>query len=262
MAKRRVSVFSIDIDEMNKAEAVDQIDRWLCDETRNCRYIVTPNVNHIVKLSQDIDFRKAYEAASLVLADGNPIVMASRLLGAPLPEVVPGSDLVPAIFDFVSTKKGRNLKVFLLGAGPGVAERAKGAVEKQWANVAVTGTYSPPPEFERDLKECEKIIARVAESKADLLIIGLGAPKQELWVHQYANRLPVKVALCVGATIDFMAGEKPRAPPWVRRTKLEFLYRIATEPRRLAGRYLYDALVFPRLFLSEYGKKIFRSDKT
>lgn len=258
MTKRRISLFSIDIDSVDKVGAVDKIHGWLGENRRDCRYVVTPNVNHIVKLQNTPAFREAYGAASLVLADGNPIVMASQLLKSPLPEVVPGSDLVPALFDRVCANGNAAIKVFLLGAAPGVAERAASAIHERWASVIVTGTYSPPAGFEQDEDECAMIIARIAVSGADLLIIGLGAPKQELWIHKYARRIPVKAALCVGAAIDFLAGEKPRAPQWVREVKMEWFYRMATEPRRLGPRYLYDGLVFPGIFLAEVSKRAFQ----
>ncbi len=106
---------------------------------------------------------------------------------------------------------------------------------------------SPPLGFERDEAENERILAAVAALKPDLVVLGLGAPKQELWIHAHADRLEAKVALCIGATIDFLAGEKRRAPRWMRRVGLEWFHRLSSEPGRLAKRYLRDAWVFPQL---------------
>lgn len=256
----RIRLFDIDIDRLGRESAVQLLCNWLEESARDCRYVVTPNVDHVVKLSRSEEFRQAYQGASLVLADGRPVVAAARLFGVPLPETVPGSDLVPAIFDCVTRTPGRRLSVFLLGAAPGVADRAAAQIAQKWAGVDVVGTYSPPYGFERDDAECHVICERIAASGADLLVIGLGAPKQELWVHRHAGKLPVKLALCVGATIDFIAGEKKRAPTWIQALALEWLHRMLTEPRRLARRYLHDAFVFPILLWKEVGRRSASTD--
>jgi N-acetylglucosaminyldiphosphoundecaprenol N-acetyl-beta-D-mannosaminyltransferase len=137
--------------------------------------------------------------------------------------------------------------VFLLGAGPGVADRAARNIASRWPAVHVVGTYSPPLGFERDPQENEAILAKVAAARPDVLMVGLGAPKQELWVDAHRTRIEAAVTLCIGATIDFLAGEKRRAPRWMRRTGLEWLHRVASEPRRLLHRYARDGWVFPQL---------------
>lgn len=248
-------MFGIRIDRLNRREAVARVADWLATEERSCRYVVTPNVDHLVKLDDSTDFRDAYAGADMVLADGRPVIAASKFFGEPLPETVPGSDLVPWIFDHVASQWARPLTVFLLGAAPGVAERAAERIHATWANVSVVGTFSPPFGFEKDPNECTAICELITNCNAELLVIGLGAPKQELWVRRYKSELPVKVALCVGATIDFLAGEKKRAPRWVQSLSLEWFYRMASEPRRLVGRYAHDALVFPKLFHREWQRR-------
>ena len=190
----------------------------------------------------------------MVLADGAPVVLASRVLQKALPERVAGSNLVPALFDAASSHKttSETLRVFLLGAAPGVAERAALAIHRRWPGVEVVGTYSPPLGFEQDETENERIIAAVAKAQPDLLLIGLGAPKQELWVSRHAQHIEAKAALCIGATIDFLAGEKSRSPRWMQRLGLEWLHRMASEPSRLANRYLRDAWIFPQLVWREW----------
>jgi N-acetylglucosaminyldiphosphoundecaprenol N-acetyl-beta-D-mannosaminyltransferase len=210
--------------------------------------VVTPNVDHAVLFQQRSDLRAAYTDAALVLADGAPIVLASRLLKRPLPERVAGSDLVPEIFHAASAP----LRVFLLGAAPGVAEIAAHRIEGQSASVKVVGCYSPPPGFENDAAENTLILTKIATTCPDLLIVGLGAPKQELWVHRHRHVLQAKVALCAGATIDFLAGNRDRSPIWMRRAGLEWLHRLGSEPRRLAGRYARDAWIFPQLVWREW----------
>jgi N-acetylglucosaminyldiphosphoundecaprenol N-acetyl-beta-D-mannosaminyltransferase len=232
-------------------ETVQVIRDWLHATERICKYVVTPNVDHIVILDKHIKFKQAYDKAALTVIDGNPVLWAARMFGEKVPCTVRGSDLTPAIFECFNRNR-EPLKVFLLGAPEGVAAKAGKLIMQKWTYVNVVGTYSPPYGFEKSIAESDKICDMVNASGADLLVLGLGAPKQELWVYQYQNRLSVKVALCVGATIDFMAGEKSRAPVWMRRIYLEWLHRIMCEPKRLGMRYLKDAMIFPKLVLKEW----------
>ena len=244
-------------------EAVARVAQWIAERDGGCRFVVTPNADHAVLYHDNAELRRAYAAAGLILVDGMPLLLAAKLLRRGVPERVPGSDLVPALFaaareraasDGGASEGGaderaadRPLKVYLLGAAPGVAERAAKRIEGQWSGVRVVGCYSPPPGFEKDAAENEAILQRIAAAGCDLLVVGLGAPKQELWVHANRDRIAAPAALCVGATIDFLAGEKRRAPVWMRRVGLEWAHRLATEPRRLAGRYLRDAVQLPWL---------------
>ena len=246
----RVRLLGVDIDPLRMSEAVDQILSWTRLRGGTCRYVVTPNVDHVVLLRHHVGLKAAYQNAYLILADGTPGVWAARLLRRPLPEKVPGSDLVPAIFDAVPAFQPR--RVFLLGAGPGVAERAAERIRERWPAVGIAGCYSPPMGFEKDAVENENILNRIAEASPDILVVGLGAPKQELWVHQNRQRIKAAAVLCVGATIDFLAGEKPRAPVWMRRSGLEWLHRVWMEPRRLAVRYAKGAWVFPQLVVRDW----------
>jgi N-acetylglucosaminyldiphosphoundecaprenol N-acetyl-beta-D-mannosaminyltransferase len=246
----RVRLFGMEIDRLTLGDAVARLSGWLADATRPCRYVVTPNVDHAVLVQHHTGLRAAYQDASLVVADGMPVVWASRLLRRPLPERVTGSDLVPALYASASPESP--LRTYLLGAMPGVAERAAKNITQRWPSVEVVGTYSPPFGFEKDAAENERILQKIASVRPDVLIIGVGAPKQELWVHAHRERIDASLAICAGATIDFLAGEKRRAPSWMRRTGLEWLHRCATEPRRLLKRYLRDAAVFPGLLWREW----------
>jgi N-acetylglucosaminyldiphosphoundecaprenol N-acetyl-beta-D-mannosaminyltransferase len=244
-----ISLFGMPISRATMQETIERVLEW-CDQPRvgACRYLVTPNVDHAVLFQHRGDLRAAYADASLVLADGVPIVLASRLLGRPLPERVAGSDLIPCLFASTNAR----LRVYLLGAAPGVADAAARRIERLCNSVQVVGTYSPPLGFENDEFENDTILAAVASAKPDLLIVGLGAPKQELWVHRHRHLLQAKVAICAGATIDFLAGKKQRSPVWMRRTGLEWLHRLWSEPRRLTARYARDAWIFPQLVWREW----------
>ncbi len=249
---KKINIFGITVNPLTMSEAVDFVSTWINFAESNCKFIVTPNVNCVVQLSKNQAYRDAFKNASMVVADGKPVVWTARLLGEEIPGTVTGSDLVPAIFQHFHDSADAELKVFLLGAMPGVAEIAAGNIEHTYQHVKVTGLYSPPFGFEKDAIECERICQLISDSGADFLLIGLGAPKQATWVNQYAKQLPVKVAICAGATIDFLAGNKPRAPKWMTNIGIEWFYRMVTEPRRLVKRYVGDALVFPGLAWKEW----------
>jgi N-acetylglucosaminyldiphosphoundecaprenol N-acetyl-beta-D-mannosaminyltransferase len=246
-----ISLFGAKIDPLTMGQAVQRILGWT-RAGEPCRYVVTPNVDHCVMLAESPAFQTTYRDAALVLADGFPVVLASRLFGRPLPERVTGADLVPALFAAATPEQP--VTAYLLGAMPGVGEEAARRIHAAWPHVRVVGTYSPPLGFEKNELENAAIIERINAVQPDLLVLGLGAPKQELWIQKHAARLDARVALCVGATIDFLAGNKARAPQWMGRCGLEWLHRVATEPKRLARRYLRDALLFPKLLWREYCK--------
>ncbi len=247
----RVRLFGADIDLLSMSQTVALINIWLIEAQKICRFVVTPNVDHIVKFQTDKGLQAAYQKASLIVTDGKPVVWAANLLGVNIPGTVPGSDLVPAIFEHTQTIQ-QPLTVFLLGAMPGVADRAKDVIHATWPMVNVVGTLSPDFGFDKKPAVSKEICAQINASGADLLVVGLGAPKQELWITQYAPEISVKVALCVGATIDFIAGEKSRAPLWMQKIGLEWLHRMLSEPRRLAKRYIVDAIIFPKLIFNEW----------
>jgi len=241
---RHVQLFGIRFDALAMHEVVEQLWGWVDAGDGRCQYVVTPNVDHVVMFDRDARLRAAYGGAGLVVVDGTPLVWASRLLRRRLPERVAGSDLVPAL---LASAAGRELRVYLLGAAPGVADRAADRIEAGYPGVSVVGTCSPPIGFEHEDAQNEAILASIAEAQPDVLLVGLGAPKQELWVSAHREAIRAPVALCIGATIDFLAGEKRRAPVWMRKTGLEWTYRVLCEPRRLWRRYAHDARVFPRL---------------
>jgi N-acetylglucosaminyldiphosphoundecaprenol N-acetyl-beta-D-mannosaminyltransferase len=241
-------IFGCRIDAVTMDEAVETIEGWIAAAEATCRYVVTPNVHHAALLRRDEGLRRAYAEAGLVLADGMPLVAAARLLHRPLPQRVAGSDLVPALFEHY---RGRPLRVYLLGAAEGVAVRAAVKINERWPDVQVVGMFSPPLGFEDDPLQNEAILRSVADARPDVLVVGLGAPKQEVWVHSHRGEIQARAALCVGATIDFLAGHKRRAPTWMRRCGLEWLHRLASEPRRLGRRYLRDAWSFVGLLWRE-----------
>lgn len=245
----KVKLFGIEIDAIPMQAAVERLSGWIAQHDNACRYVVTPNVDHLVQLRENELFLATYRDASLVVADGFPLVLVSRLVGKRIPERVAGSDLVPALLDSADLR--HPLSVFLLGAMPGVAQQAAERIEARWPAVRVTGLYSPPLGFEKDDQQNQLILKKIRDVNPDVLVVGLGAPKQELWVHAHQSQISARVALCAGATIDFLAGQRRRAPRWVQRLGLEWCHRMLSDPRRLVRRYARDAWVFPQLVWRE-----------
>jgi N-acetylglucosaminyldiphosphoundecaprenol N-acetyl-beta-D-mannosaminyltransferase len=255
----RVRLFGIDLDVLRMDQAIARLLVWIGEHDGRCRYVVTPNVDHVVLFQESQELRRAYDGAGLVLADGAPVVAASRLLGRPLPERVAGSDLVPRLFSEAVWQR-KALRVYLLGGAPGVGRRAADRIAEIWPGIEVVGISSPPPGFEHDPLLNAELVADINAQQPDVLLIGLGAPKQEIWIRRHYSQLTAPVALCIGATIDFLAGERRRAPRWMRRTGLEWLFRALSEPRRLGRRYARDAWRFPQLVWGEMMEDISNGD--
>src|SRR5262245_18370095 len=184
----RIELFGVQIDRVRMHEAVAQILGWASQAAGRCQFVVTPNVDHVVMLQDHAGLQAAYRDAGLVLVDGAPVLWSSRLLqpaAERVPERVAGSDLVPALFGAARPEKP--LRVYLLGAAPGVADRAATNIRSRWPAIEVVGTYSPPLGFERNDTENEAILGRITAARPDVLVIGFGAPKQELWVHAHRD---------------------------------------------------------------------------
>jgi N-acetylglucosaminyldiphosphoundecaprenol N-acetyl-beta-D-mannosaminyltransferase len=227
------------IDTAGFEETVEKILQLACSGAP--AMVVTPNADHIVTLETDLALRAAYESAALVVPDGMPLVWASRLLRGPLKERVTGADLMPRL---CAVAPAHGLRVFILGGRPGVPEEAARRLQLACPGLVVAGAYSPPFGFERDPVENEAIVAAIRSSGADLVFVGLGAPKQELWMHRHLARFDKGVFLGCGAAVDFCAGAVRRAPQWMQSAGLEWLYRLTQDPSRLAKRYARDLYLF------------------
>lgn len=249
----RKTIFGIEIGDLRINDAA----RLICEKISSCSefsYVVTPNVDHIVNLQKDTEFKDAYRSAFYISADGWPIVAASRFLEYKIPERVAGSDLVPAILSLANREK-IPLSVFILGGVGDVPKKASEFIIENYPNLRIAGYYSPPFGFEKNTSENRKICSLICESGANLVIVGLGSPKQEKWVYNNRKSLPPSIAICAGATVDFMAGTVKRAPAIYSRIGMEWFYRLSKEPRRLFSRYMKGLILFPLIFLSELSKK-------
>jgi N-acetylglucosaminyldiphosphoundecaprenol N-acetyl-beta-D-mannosaminyltransferase len=244
----RVHIGRVDVDVLRASEALDAIEALV--RARRGGAVFTPNVDHLVKLERDPALRAAYDAAELRLADGMPLVWASRLLGTPLPERVAGADLVGPL---AARAAARGWRLYLLGGPPGIAARAAEVLAA--AGVTIAGHDAPWIEERPDRWGCGASAAaaeRVRAARADLVYVGLGAPKQELWIHRHRDAIRPAVAIGVGASLSYVAGARPRAPRWMARAGLEWAYRLTREPGRLWRRYLVDDLAFARILVRSW----------
>ena len=243
----RVKLFGIEVDNLNMDEAIEEIEKIIL-LNNGYKYVVTPNVDHIVKLQVESDFKNVYKDAALVLADGQPLVWASRILNCKLKEKVSGSDLFPILCSKAAEK---GYKVFFLGGNLGVAAKAAEELTNKNLGLKVCGTYSPPYGFENDETENDKINKMLLKANPDILFVGLGAPKQENWIYNNKEKYKVAVSLGIGASFDFEAKTIKRAPRWVQNSGLEWFYRFTCEPKRLFKRYFIDDSKFIMIILKE-----------
>lgn len=239
------------IDNLTMTEALDRVEQMARGDRPS--YVVTPNVDHLIRLEKDEAFREIYDRADLVLADGQPLIWISKLYGTPIKEKISGSDLFPKLCERAAQT---GLRMYFLGAAEGVAALAAQKLAARYPGLRVTGTYSPPYGFEKDEEEIRHIIRMIHQAGADILIVGLGAPKQEKFIAAHLSELNVPVSLGLGASLDFEAGNLRRAPAWMSRCGLEWFYRLIKEPRRLFKRYLVDDMKIVWLMLKYWkGRK-------
>jgi exopolysaccharide biosynthesis WecB/TagA/CpsF family protein len=211
------------------------------DLNRNGGIVVTPNVDHLVKIQSDCELLKAYYHSNYRVCDSKILQYISFFLGNPIKEKISGSDLFPAFYEY--NKYNEDVRIFLLGAQEGVAQQALININQKIGREIIVAAHSPSFGFENNERECQEIIERINYSDATVLAVGVGAPKQEKWIAKYRSQLPkIKIFLAIGATIDFEAGNIKRSPKIISDLGLEWLYRLTSEPARLWKRYLIDSL--------------------
>jgi N-acetylglucosaminyldiphosphoundecaprenol N-acetyl-beta-D-mannosaminyltransferase len=208
---------------------------------RNGGWIVTPNLDILRQFTANAESRGLILAATHRVADGQPIVWASRLTGAGLPERVPGSDLVKSLAE-AAARAG--LSVFLLGGNPGVAAAAAARLEEQCPGPQPVRSYCPPLGFENDREEMERIRDTLQAARPALVLVGLGFPKQERLIQSLRSEMPQTWFVGVGISLSFLAGEQPRAPIALQYLGLEWAHRLCHEPRRLFKRYVVRGVPF------------------
>ncbi len=237
----KVKILNIDIDNVTESEVLKDLE---------CGVIFTPNVDHLLLLENDPEFLEIYETADYKLCDSKILYYVSRFLGTPIKEKISGSDFFPDFCQY--HQDNEEIKVFLLGAKEGVALQAQEKINAKVGREMVVAAHSPSFGFEKNEQECQEIIEKINKSGATVLAVGVGAPKQEKWIYKYKEQLSnIKIFLAIGATIDFEAGNKKRAPKWVTEIGLEWLHRLLSEPKRLWKRYLIGGPLFCWLILKQ-----------
>lgn len=229
-----IHLLNVRIDNITTQELLEKLNKGV---------LVTPNIDDIMKHQKDNEFHKYASMAEFSVCDSRVVKLMSSVMRKPLKEAIPGSSFFPKYCDYHA--KDENIKIFLLGAKEGVAEIAKAKINKRIGREIIVDTYSPPFGFEKDEQECQHIVSILNNSKANVVLVGLGNPKQTKWIYKYKNQLPnIDVFMALGATIDFEAGNIKRAPKIFQALALEWFYRFLKEPKRLFKRYFVDDMQF------------------
>lgn len=226
----KVKILNVEIQNLTEQELLQQMKQGV---------LITPNVDQIVKLQKDREFYEIVKKAEWVVCDSKILLLCSKLLRSPLREAIPGSGFFPHFYMY--HKDDEDCKIFLLGAMEGVAKKAMENINRKVGREIVVGAYSPSYGFEKKQEENEDIYKMINESGANVVLVGVGCPKQEKWIDTHKAQMPgVDIWMALGATIDFEAGNVKRAPGWVQKIAMEWFYRFLMEPRRMFKRYFVD----------------------
>jgi len=218
-----VDILSVHVSRVTMSQTLAIMERMVL--SGDSHHVVTVNPEFIMTALGNAEFRDILNSADLAIPDGMGIVLASRLLGKPVAERVTGVDLVE---QFAVVAAGKGFRLFLLGAAPGVADRAAEVLKQACSGLVIAGTYSGSP---RPAEEAE-ICRRILEARPDVLLVAFGSPKQDLWIARTSERLNVPVSIGVGGSLDYIAGVVRRAPKWMRNLGLEWFYRLMNQPER------------------------------
>ncbi len=241
METDKIRILNIDIADVTADELLSKLDSGV---------LVTPNLDHLVKLQRDPDFYRIYQKVEWVVCDSRVLQMVSRLSRHPVREAIPGSSFFTKYYLY--HRNDSDCRIFLLGAADGVARKAMERINVAVGRQIVVGAHSPSYGFERNDDECRKIIGIINASGANVVLVGVGAPKQEKWIDRWKDKMPgVRLWMALGATIDFEAGNLSRAPRVWQRVGMEWFYRFLKEPRRLFRRYFIDDMCFFYYYLCQ-----------
>jgi len=249
---KAVNILGTGFSRINMKDTLKTIEKFITN-SRKSQVCVT-NAYSLVLMQKDKEFKDITNSASLIVTDGKPLVWISRLYGEPIPERVAGPDLV---YELSKTSAKKGCRLFFLGSNSTTLERMVENLKGMFPSLRIAGVYSPSFKSQFSERENEEIISLINKVKADVLFVGLGAPKQEKWIWEHKNELQVPVLIGVGAAFDFIAGTVKRAPNWMQKCGLEWLFRLCQEPARLWRRYLIGNLIFLWLVGKELIKKCF-----
>ena len=220
-----IKILNVGLQNISEQELLQQMKQGV---------LITPNVDQMVKLQKDREFYEIVKKAEWVVCDSKILLLCSKLLGTPLKEAIPGSGFFPHFYMY--HKDDADCKIFLLGAMEGVAKKAMENINQKVGREIVVGAYSPSYGFEKKPKENEAIYRMINESGANVVLVGVGCPKQEKWIYKYKNDLKVKLCIGAGGSLDVIAGDVKRAPKIFIKLNLEWFYRLCKQPSRI-GRF-------------------------
>jgi N-acetylglucosaminyldiphosphoundecaprenol N-acetyl-beta-D-mannosaminyltransferase len=239
---KKINICGVDFSNISSRELMYILKEKLRGSAQNC-FIVTPNVDFIVRANSDIKFREVLNSSELSLCDSAIVKIASTFLGNEIEEKITGSDLL----NIVCTNLEGKTNFFVLGAKQEIVKISAHNLEQMYPNVNITGFHHGYFGENKD----RRIINMINASNPEVLIIGMGSPRQELWVDKNKGFLKIKIILCVGGILDVLAGKIKRAPAWMQKAGLEWFWRLIKDPKRLWKRYLIDDMHFFYLLLKE-----------
>ncbi len=246
----RTTIWDVPFDLLTLPQAIDHIARLI--ERGEPSYVITANLNYVMLHHQQIGLRAVTEQADLVLADGQPIVWRSKLNSQQLPQRVAGSEM---IFDLARRASESGWGIYFLGGESGVARACAERLCQWYPGLRIAGVESPPfrPLTAQEQSDQDW---RIRSSNAQILLVALGQPKGELWIHQHYQRLGVPVSIQLGASFDFVAGTAKRAPQIYQRLGLEWAYRMCGQPKRLGPRYTMNAIFLVKALFNDWERKV------
>lgn len=247
--RKLITILGSPLDTLSMSEAIDRMVDFVATGRATQKYhqVATVNVDFLVKALSDPELRGILQEIDMATIDGMPLVWGGRWLGADVPQRVAGSDFVPLLAKRAAQE---GLSIYLLGATPKVSATATKKLQEQNPELVIAGVNSPP--FRPVLEMDPGIADEIKAADPDILLVAFGNPKQEKWIEIYGPQLNVPLMVGIGATLDFIAGEMKRAPKWLQRLGLEWLFRMLQEPRRLFKRYFKDIIIFSTYFSRQW----------
>lgn len=240
--ENRIDVLGVEFDSLTSQDALEHAMR--CVEARSGAYVVTPNPEIVWNCRTNRELRDAVSKAELVLPDGIGIIYGARILGTPLKERVTGIGFAEALLQSLAKKGG---SVYLLGAGPGIADKAGERIAERWPGIIIAGAH------DGYFTDDKPVLAEINEKRSDFLMVCLGSPKQEIWASTNHGELDVGIIACLGGALDVISGEVLRAPVWMQKTGLEWLFRLIKQPSRLPRMMSLPKFLFA-VILKRFGK--------
>ena len=247
--RKLLIILGVPIDDLTMPQALTRLEEFIAlgRATGRSHQIATINADFVVNSLHDPELRRILQESDMATADGMPLVLGSRLLGVPMGDRVTGADLVPVLAERAAEK---GYSMFLLGAREGVGLRAAEILQERYPGLQIAGVISPPNVAIQEMDRT--ILDQIRRAKPDILLVAFGNPKQEKWIRMYADTIKVPVCIGVGGTFDMIAGITRRAPRWIQRAGLEWMYRLLQEPKRLWRRYVHDFGYFGYFFIRQW----------